>query len=68
MTFNMTVDLDNAAFDEDYDGPAELARILGSAADSLRRFRSLGDERLKGPVTVRDINGNTVGTWEIASE
>jgi hypothetical protein len=65
MTFNMTVDLDNAAFDDDYDGPAELARILDRTAGLIRGFRSLGEDRLKGPGVVRDINGNTVGTWEV---
>jgi hypothetical protein len=60
MTFTLTVDLDNAAFDE----PGELARILRKAAHQVEDEGS----RFGSPVVcpVRDVNGNTVGSWEVS--
>lgn len=57
MQFSMTVEMDNAAFDADSRG--ELARILRRAA------RDLDDDVTATAGRMRDINGNTVGSWEI---
>jgi hypothetical protein len=59
VRFVLEVNLDNAAFVDD---PTELARILREVADSPD-IASPGC-RTEG-VKVRDINGNTVGVWEI---
>lgn len=52
MTFELTLDLDNAAFDEPQTG-AEIARILREVAVLV------DGGRMAGPL--RDVNGNTVG-------
>jgi hypothetical protein len=55
MTFKLTIDCDNAAF-EDAGKHAELVRILREIADALEEHGGLLGK------SVRDINGNTVGT------
>lgn len=57
MTFDLHIDLDNDAFDLDTSG--ELARILLAIAQSV----ASGSHRNGG--AVRDVNGNTVGSWRI---
>ena len=59
MTFTLTVEIDNAAF-EDGD---ELVRILRRVALQVEGEGS----RFGSPVVcpVRDINGNTVGEWKV---
>jgi hypothetical protein len=52
----IVINMENAAFD---DAPAsELARIL---RDTAKRIQENGD----GEITLRDINGNTVGYFTI---
>jgi len=58
VKFTLTIDMDNAAFDEDE--RAEAARILAVACDQLTA--RLDDER-----GCYDVNGNNVGHWEITS-
>jgi hypothetical protein len=53
-TFNLTIDMDNAAFEDD---GSELRDILSDVRRALFDHRSSG--------TVKDSNGNTVGRWEI---
>ena len=57
-TFRLLVDLDNAAFED----PTELARIVRSVADSpdIASMAAMRDG-----VSLRDINGNTVGRWQV---
>lgn len=57
MDFYLHINMDNAAFDENRVG--ELQRILLNVAG-----------RLEGgyPGTVRDINGNTVGQFDIKED
>tara|TARA_R100000458_G_C8102918_1_gene128877 strand:- start:137 stop:337 length:201 start_codon:yes stop_codon:yes gene_type:complete len=63
MKFNLTCDLDNAAFD-DCSG-LELSRILGSVINKLEYISELTtDDHGK----VKDMNGNTVCKWEILEE
>jgi hypothetical protein len=52
MTLTITINTDNAAFEDDMRG--ELARILRKLAKDF--------EQGNNPTTIRDINGNTVGT------
>ncbi len=60
MDAKILISMDNAAFADA--GPAhELGRILADLADSLREGRNLSDR------TLRDINGNRVGTFEVIS-
>lgn len=56
MDFKLTINMDNAAFEGG--GAKELGRILAEVAQRVRR-----DEELDGKV--RDINGNTVGKFEV---
>jgi len=59
--FRVQIKTTNDAFEDDfYNGNAEVARILREIADSVERgdAGSFGDASL----TLRDINGNTVGT------
>ncbi len=56
MTFTLEINCDNAAFgDNKYDAGLEVARILKQVADKLEGGHK-GD-------TVRDINGNLVGSF-----
>lgn len=57
FTLNVMIDLDNDAF-QDGNAHAEIARIVGTLADRLA-----DDDRLTEG-TVRDINGNNVGTYQ----
>jgi len=56
MRFTISIDCDNAAFDD----PGELTRIL---TDLGKRLEWLTLDEQGG--TLRDLNGNTVGKWEI---
>jgi hypothetical protein len=53
MRFTLNIDTDNAAFEDPYELPAALGRViqkLEAGADSGK---------------VLDSNGNTVGSWSI---
>lgn len=54
MQFKLTIDTDNAAFD---DGPDELARLLREVADEVEAPH--GHTR-----SILDVNGNRVGSWK----
>lgn len=56
--FKLTIKTDNAAFTDDPD--AEVARILRAAADRV--------ENGEMPGALRDINGNTVGRFELVGD
>jgi hypothetical protein len=56
--FTLTINTDNAAF-EDADRNTELARILRKTAKALESYRFIKGDN------VRDLNGNTVGHWEL---
>jgi hypothetical protein len=53
--FNITIDTDNSAFDNNYRGP-ELARILRNLADELEGMGAEG-----GEWRFHDANGNACG-------
>lgn len=58
-TFRMRVDCDNAAFEGD--PGQELSRILRALADAMRL-----DDTTCGKL--RDINGNTTGSWTFTAD
>lgn len=57
MTFRMTFDMDNAAFEDDA-APFEVARILRQTADRIEREGVPTHYQ-----TIRDANGNDVGRY-----
>ena len=76
MRFTIDLDLDRAAFyvdvtedgpDENWRSGDEVARLLRYVADGVSS-EAIGDITTHGPThtaDLRDINGNTVGTWTI---
>jgi hypothetical protein len=64
MMFTLTIKTGNAAFEDNE--ASEITRILREIANDIEsrtRFIGRGDTTLTG--TCRDINGNTVGKWEL---
>ena len=62
--FTLKIETGNAAFEPA--GP-ELARILRKLADEVENIYAAGDRGGSG--TLRDFNGNTVGTyWYLPEE
>lgn len=55
MTFELNINLDNAAFEEN---PEELENILARIAGRI-------DVRAPGLGSILDSNGNTVGEWRV---
>lgn len=76
MRFTVDIDLDKAAFyvdvtedgpDENWRSGDEVARLLRDLADGVSS-EVIGDILTHGPTltgNLRDINGNTVGSWSI---
>lgn len=63
MKLTLTLDADNAAFDEDHGPGPEMARIVRKAADVIAGIDT--------PTTIAagnlfDVNGNRVGRWEVS--
>ena len=54
--FKMKFQTENAAFENDQ----EVVRILKEVAEKIKNGASGGK--------IRDINGNTVGSWEVIDE
>lgn len=54
--FKLSFSIDNAAFHEGY-GREETARILKETAQKVEEGYNSGK--------IRDINGNTIGSWEV---
>lgn len=61
MTFILTLNLDNDAFQHGNNG-REVARILAVATASLPHSLQTGDRQ-----RLRDLNGNTVGHWGVTA-
>jgi hypothetical protein len=57
MQLTITIECDNAAFDDDFDG--EIARILATLVSRL----TWGGLQREGE-RIKDSNGNTVGRYE----
>lgn len=61
MDFNLSINMDNAAFLDNEGGAAgELANILHAMTDRILDGADFG--------FVRDTNGNTVGSFEIVAD
>lgn len=58
MQLQITIELDNAAFQ---DNPDELRQILATIADRVPHRLNESD----GPLKLRDSNGNTVGSAQV---
>lgn len=58
--FTLTIKTENAAFDRR--GGSEIARLLAVVATHVR-----GRDLDADSGTLRDVNGNTVGRWEVAT-
>ena len=62
----ITINTDNAAFDDGRGGASEVARILATLVDLLGRERA---ELIPGDQFIlRDINGNTVGDMLVGGD
>lgn len=62
MGFRLTIETDNAAFEDENLLP-EVGSILKQTAKRLERIHEAGMRSGSGKVL--DSNGNTVGTWEL---
>jgi hypothetical protein len=62
MKATITVEMDNAAFD---DAPGELARVLRELADTVVFCRASFDNPYDRKVTARDANGNQVAVLKV---
>lgn len=60
-TFSLTIEMDNDAFGEYPE--EELQRLLSKARQQVGLGALAGDTG-----TLMDINGNSVGTWEVTDE
>lgn len=58
----ITIQMDNAAFDQEEGNGFELARILRKAADYAEGYANL---KVGVETTFRDSNGNTVGRLQV---
>lgn len=55
-SFTVTFNANGSAFDDGYDGRAEIEAILRTLADRI--WNATDDAGL-----IRDSNGNTIGSW-----
>lgn len=60
MSFKLEINTNNSAFDDE-DMGLELGRILSEVAEKLDG----GEFRVGADVPVYDVNGNSVGRWEL---
>lgn len=58
MDLHITMNLDNAAFGDDFEH--EVRRTLEKVADRVARTSAV-----PASGSVMDVNGNTVGTWTL---
>ena len=63
MQLKITIDMDNAAFEDDSE---EASRILKVAADKLSSHLR-NDPEADFSINLRDINGNRVGTASLTA-
>jgi hypothetical protein len=61
MRFRLSFDMDGAAFDGGDNSVDEVCAILRNVADRIDRAGAHDDTS----TGVRDINGNTIGSWEV---
>jgi hypothetical protein len=63
MRFSLSFDMDGAAFDGGDNSVDEVCRILHTVAERMD-----ADGVYVADGLVRDINGNTIGKWEVLPE
>lgn len=61
MQFTMTIKMDNAAFHDDPMGELaqcikEVGEVLPNSNENVRKCYG----------SIKDVNGNTIGEWEVA--
>jgi len=61
MRFSLVFSMDNSAFDGGDNSADEVVRILHTVADQIDWEGALGNPFGR----VRDLNGNTIGRWEV---
>lgn len=61
MTFNLTVNMDNDAFQDH----AELSRIIRKLCETYVLLDAVRGKEPDPTGKLMDSNGNTVGSWEI---
>lgn len=70
MKLFMEIDLDNAAFEDDFEG--ELKRILGRVSAKVMNQRARADgcicDAPEVDDKILDVNGNTVGRLRLVKE
>lgn len=57
MKLTIDMNLDNEAFQDDFNGASEIGRILARIPQDVANGETEGN--------CRDVNGNTVGHWQI---
>ena len=63
ITITIKINTDNAAFED----PGEIRRVIEETAKKIANRVGIGWDT--GEVfTVRDINGNAVGTWQLEED
>jgi hypothetical protein len=63
-TINITINTDNAAFDDPVTGGThELTRVMATLVGHITADMTVGAQR-----SINDINGNTIGQWEITDD
>jgi len=65
MRFGLSFDMDGAAFDGGDNSVDEAVRILRTLADNLDALGAVDVFRFG---FLRDVNGNTVGEWEVTED
>ena len=66
MRFTLSFDMDGAAFDGGDNAADEVMRILHATAAKVDHRMMLGFDL--GGGYVRDMNGNTIGEWEVIDD
>lgn len=59
-TFSVNIESGNAAFDGDYGSRTEVSRLLSQIVDRIQDGADSG--------MLHDINGNSVGSWDLDIE
>lgn len=63
-TITITINTDNAAFDDPVTGDGhELTRVMGRVVGQITEDMTVGASR-----AIMDSNGNTIGSWEITDD
>ncbi len=64
--FRLEIETGDAAFEENEAAQREIARILREVAESVEGWSGYASAEYSG--RIKDVNGNTVGTWQYTPE